>query len=152
MTLTSFLHISVTGMAGAGSADDAVCVGDPECDRRARLSVRSQAAHHRVPDAQERPQAHDDDRRERPSRGRCSQQVAVEERLHRDAARRRHHRGGWRRICRPSALVRLRRFPETIWRHFSIWLFSTRLYNKLIEKKSINQQKNFGLCITKIDN
>ena len=95
--------ICIVGVyAWSGSADDAVCVGDSKRDRSARLSVRTEASHHRVPDTQERPQADHDNRRQRPTgshhRHRTAQQVSVEQRLQRDGARSRR-RGGQRRLC-----------------------------------------------------
>jgi len=59
----AMLMIIVSGCAG--STDDAVCIGNSQCDGSARLSVWTKASHHRVPDSQERPQTDDDDRCER---------------------------------------------------------------------------------------
>jgi len=115
-------------LIATGSTGNAMRVGNSECDGSTRLPVRSQAVHHSIPDAQERPQAYDDDRDDRPRGRRRPQQVAVEQRLHGDGPRRRRRRSAWNGICRRSGpLVRLRRFTETTRRQSSIWLFRTSL-------------------------
>jgi len=79
MTSNEAHYLLNTGVyTGAGSADDAVRVGNFKCDRDARLSLRTEAAHHSVPDTQERPQADDDKRPRSSGRYRATQEVAVE--------------------------------------------------------------------------
>ena len=110
-----------------GSTDDAVCVGIPQRDGGAHLSVRSQTARHSVPDAQERPQADDDDGRcQQPCcsgsssrRSRRPHQVASKQGvvMHR---RRRQRQVGRHRPGRPHRPVRL---AEKIQRQRTTWLF-----------------------------
>ena len=118
-----FVGCFVTLCCESGPADDSLPISHSECHGRARLPVRSQAAHHRFPDSQERSQADDDYGHQRPASRRRSPRHQV----HDDDEQRIHRRDSWgvsQGLRRSSALFRFQSFSEKR----SMWLFHTLFF------------------------